>query len=344
MLGLKLSIFRGHSMRTRIIKILCGLLLLAVVVGLFVFCVSRLVTNKKSAGIIATNFVGYDFARAVTGDSSDVTMLIKPGAEAHDFEPSPEDIIRIKNSDLFIYVGGESEKWVEELLKDNEIPEEKTLRLMDFVELKEEEVVDGMEDVEEHEADEDSDHESANHGKDAENEYDEHVWTSPANAIKIINGIKDKLSKINPENAESYTANAQKYVAVLSEIDRELRDIIAESNKKELLFGDRFPFRYFVDEYGLAYSAAFPGCSEQTEASSNTIAFLINKAKEAGIKTILKIELTSDKLAEAIADEVGGKVLVLNAAHNISQEDFDRGVTYADIMKKNIEVLKEALE
>lgn len=302
--------------------------LLVLIIGFF--AVSRLSVNKKTAEIISTSFVGYDFARAVVGDDTKISMLIKPGTEMHDFEPTPEDIINIKNANLFIYIGGESDEWVANLLEDNEIPKEKTLRLMDLVEIKEEELSEGMEESEE--------------DNDDEIEYDEHIWTSPVNAIKLVKVISDRLSDIYPEKVEIYAQNADSYTARLSSIDQQIQDIVTSSNKKELIFGDRFPFRYFVDEYGLNYYAAFPGCAEQTEASSKTIAFLINKAKADNIKTILKIELTSDKLAQTIADETGGKVLTLNAAHNISQADFDGGLTYADIMENNISVLREALK
>ena len=318
------------TMKNKLPKVIGGILSIMLIVSICIFAIARLSQNKKTTNIISSNFVGYDFARAVTGDKSKVAMLLKPGAEMHDYEPTPEDIINIKNADLFIYVGGESDKWVEDLLKDNEVPKEKTLRLMDLVEVKEEELIEGMEEREHH-------HEE-------EIEYDEHIWTSPVNAVKLVNGIKDKLSKIYPENENIYTKNADAYISRLLNINQKIRDVVASSDKKELIFGDRFPFRYFADEYGLDYYAAFPGCSEQTEASSKTIAFLINKAKSNNIKTILKIELTSEKLAKSIADEAGAKVMTLNAAHNISSEDFEKGVTYADIMERNIEVLKEALK
>jgi zinc transport system substrate-binding protein len=273
-----------------------------------------------------------------------MSMLLKPGAEMHDFEPTPEDIIKIREADLFIYVGGESDEWVEELLSDNEISKDKVLRLMDLVDVKEEELVEGME--KEHEDDrghEHADGEEHEHA-DGEVEYDEHVWTSPVNAMRMVDGVREKLATIYPEKREAFARNAEEYNARLMDIDRKIREVVAEGARKELIFGDRFPFRYFVDEYGLDYYAAFPGCSEQTEASSQTIAFLIDKAKAEGVKVILKIELTSDKLAQTIADEVGAKVMTLNAAHNISQEDFERGVTYAEIMEGNLEVLREALE
>lgn len=329
------------TMKNKLPKVIGGILSIVLIVSICIFAIARLSQNKKTTNIISSNFVGYDFAHAVTGDKSKVAMLLKPGAEMHDYEPTPEDIITIKNADLFIYVGGESDKWVEDLLKDNEVPKEKTLRLMDLVEVKEEELPEGME---EHEHESEESHEAREHHHEEEIEYDEHIWTSPVNAVKLVNGIKDKLSKIYPENENIYTKNADAYISRLLNIDQKIRDIVASSDKKELIFGDRFPFRYFVDEYSLNYYAAFPGCSEQTEASSKTIAFLINKAKSDNIKTILKIELTSEKLAKSIADEAGAKVMTLNAAHNISSEDFEKGVTYADIMERNIEVLKEALK
>ena len=326
-------------MKNKVLKTLSSIAIIALILGASIFVITKFAGNKNSARIISSNFVGYDFARAVTGDKSEVSMLLKPGAEAHDFEPTPEDIINIKNADLFIYVGGESDEWVERLLEGNEIPAEKTLRLMDLVEVKEEGLSEGMEEHEEHE----HSHE-AHEAHETHEEYDEHIWTSPLNAIQLVNGIKTKLATIHPENKSTYTQNAGSYISRLLAIDQKIRDVVSSSAKKELIFGDRFPFRYFVDEYGLRYYAAFPGCSEQTEASSQTIAFLINKAKTDGIKTILKIELTSDKLAKTIAEETGAKVLTLNAAHNISKEDFESGLTYADIMEANVNVLKGALK
>ncbi|MBR2855489.1 zinc ABC transporter substrate-binding protein [Candidatus Saccharibacteria bacterium] len=328
-----------NTISNRPFKIICWTVLAVAILTLCVFMVIKLGNRGKTASIISSNYIGYDFARAVTGENDTVSMLIKPGAEIHDFELTPEDIINIKNADLFIYVGGESEEWVEDLLASNEIPPGKVLRLMDIVEAKEEELSEGMEGHETHEP-----HESRDTHHESEVEYDEHIWTSPVNAIKLINAIKDKLSTIHPERRDVYKTNADSYIARLSDIDQKIRNVVANGNRKELIFGDRFPFRYFVDEYGLSYYAAFPGCSEQTEASSQTIAFLVDKAKADNIKTILKIELTSDKLAQAIAGEVGAQVLTLNAVHNISEEDFRNGVTYADIMEENIKVLQEALE
>lgn len=304
------------------------IILTLIIIG--IFSLSRLRSLKSPASIISTTFPGYDFARAVTGDSTKLKMLVSPGTEIHNFEPTPQDIIDINNSDLFIYVGGESDEWVERLLENNEIPTDKTLRLMDIIKPLEEEHVEGMEEEHNHDHHED--------------EYDEHIWTSPVNAAKIVKAIKDKLTKIYPSEAVLYQKNAEAYVNRLFSIDYQIRGIINNSNKKELIFGDRFPFRYFSNEYGLDYFAAFPGCSEQTEASSNTIAFLIDKVKADDIKVVLKIELTDGKLANTIAEATGAKVLELNSAHNISLSDFDSGLTYTDIMEQNLKVLEEALK
>lgn len=295
-------------------------------IGIIAFFILWPKFNPTDAKIISTNFVGYDFARAVTGDATRAKMLIKPGTELHNYEPSPQDIIAIQNAELFIYNGGESDAWVDKILEDNSISRDKTLRLMDFVDLKTEEKKEGMESEEEE-----------------EKEYDEHIWTSPKNAIRLIEVIRDKLAKIKADESESFHENARNYIERIKDIDENFRVIIEAAPRKELIFGDRFPFRYFVDEYGLDYYAAFPGCSDQTEASSSTIAFLVDKVKSTGAKAVFKIELTNGQLAKTIAEESGAKVYELNAAHNISEEEYTSGRTYADIMEKNVDTLKEAL-
>ena len=290
--------------------------------------------NDSKLSIVATNYPCYDFARAVVGNIDDISlkMLLKPGSEMHDYDPTPQDIIAIKKSDIFIYVGGESDTWIEDILSDIDTSKTKVIKLMDYVNLKEEEIVDGMESDEEEEEEEE------------EVEYDEHVWTSPVNAITIVGKIKDEVKLLDSENESIYEENASNYISKLNAINDSFRSIVNSANNKTLVFGDRFPLRYFVDEYGLSYYAAFPGCSEQTEASAKTISFLINKVKEEKVKVVFHIELSNGKIAKTIADETGAKVLEFHSAHNISQSDFDAGVTYVDIMNKNINVLKEALK
>ena len=282
--------------------------------------------NKTT--IIATNFPAYDFAREITkGSDIEVKMLLKPGSESHDYEPTPKDIISISKSSMFIYVGGESDEWVDDLLDSIDTSNIQIVKMLDEVNAVYEEKVEGMQ------SDEDEE----------EKAYDEHVWTSPKNVIIISRTIRDEISKIDPNNRELYNNNFNEYKSKLDSLDNEFRKIVQNSNRRELIFADRFPFRYFVDEYGLSYYAAFPGCSSETEASTKTISFLINKVREDDIPVILTIEFSNKKIAKTISKETGAKILEFNSAHNISSEDFESGKTYLDIMNDNLEVLKEAL-
>ena len=322
------------SLKIIIVFVAIMLAIIGAVVGF-----SNLNKNNKKVSIITTNFPAYDFARAVAGEEADIKMLIKPGAEIHDFEPTPQDIIDIKNSKMFIYTGGESDEWIEDVLDDINTNDTKLFRMMDAVEAVEEEIVDGMEHEHEHE---DGNEEGQEHEKE-EAEYDEHVWTSLKNAQKIVGNIKDELVKISPENKNIFESNAEKYVNKLRKIEQEFQDVVKNGSRKTIVFGDRFPLRYFVDDYGLSYFAAFPGCSDQTEASSKTVAFLVDKIKSEKIPVVFKIEMSSGKIADTIANETGAKVLTFNSAHNISADDFKNGMTYAEIMEKNVKALEEAL-
>lgn len=282
-------------------------------------------TEEKKITIVTTNFPCYDFVRAIVKDTDvDIKLLIKPGTQIHDFDPTPKDIMDIENSDMFVYIGGESDDWVNNILKTNRI--NNIVKLMDLVSTIEEETVEGMEIEDEEEI-----------------EYDEHIWTNPVNVIKIINTLKEEIINIDQNNKEIYEKNANNYIKELKNIDSEIRNIVDASKRKELIFGDRFPFVYFTKEYGLKYYAAFPGCSDETEASAKTLSYLINKVKEDNIPFILKIELSNSKIADTIASETNTKVLEFNSAHNISEKDFKRGKTYVDIMNENIKVLRQVL-
>lgn len=307
----------------RVIFILLTGLMVIALVALIVIKFHERPTNAR---IIATNFIGYDLARAVTGDASEVAMLLSPGADAHDYDPTPADIINIEQCELFIYVGGESDAWVTDLLQNNEISPNKTLRLMDYVDLKLEDDAHSVEVASNEHVD----------------EYDEHIWTSPTNVLRLIAAVEAKLAELDPARSATYEANAAAYATKFAAFDHELKEI-SSSTRYELIFADRFPFRYLVDEYGLDYLAAFPGCSEQTEASSATIARLIDEVQRTGTTTVLKLELTSDSLARAIAEATGATILELHSGHNISQSDFTAGITYADIMANNLNVLRKAL-
>ncbi len=310
-------------------KIIGAIISLIIILAVTIAAISFSRTDEKKISIVATNFPAYDFARAVVGEAAEIKMLVKPGAEVHDFEPTPQDIIDIQKSELFICTGGESDEWVEDVLASAEADGVRTLKMMDKVETVEEETVEGMEDEEKEES--------------GEVEYDEHVWASVRNAEKIVGRIKDELAGIFPEKKADFEKNAAEYIGELEKIDQEFREVVENGDRKIIVFGDRFPLRYFADDYGLEYFAAFPGCSEQTEASSKTIAFLIEKIKSEKIPAIFKIEMSSGKIAETIANETGAKILTFNSAHNISAEDFASGITYAEIMSQNVKVLEEAL-
>ena len=272
--------------------------------------------------VVATNFPAYDFTRAVVG-ADDVTMLIPAGAEVHGFEPTPEDIAQITRAKLFVYNGGESEEWVEKILES--AGDIRSLRMMDLVETVEEETTEGME------AEEDS-------------KIDEHVWTSPKNAMKIVDGVYEEMSKISPEKTAEYQERADEYIRKLEKVDEKIRETVMNGSRRKIVFGDRFSLRYFTNEYGLEYFAAFPGCAEETEVSAKTLKFLVDKVREDKIPVVFRLELSSGKVAEMIAEETGAKVLEFNSAHNISKTDFENGRTYIEIMEDNIKVLSEALK
>lgn len=299
--------------------------------------------------IVTTNFAEYDFARQITGDKADVKMLLKPGAESHSYEPSPQDIKTIQDSDLFVYVGGDSDEWVGDILESMD-KKPNTFKLMDAVDLMEEEVKEGM--VHEHHHDDEHEHEHEEHADKHEHEHeehadepemDEHVWTSPVNAIKIVEKMSAEIIKLDPNNADTYKKNTEEYIKKLQKLDGEFRDVVKNGKRKEIVVGDRFPFLYFVKEYGIEYYAAFPGCSKDTDTNPATIAFLTEKVKEDNIPVVFHIELSNEQMSKAIAEATGAKSELLNAVHNISDEDFKKGVTYIDLMEHNVEVLKEAL-
>ena len=325
---------------------------LVLMVGLLTFLVlNREKFEQKKYSVVSTSFPGYDFARAVTKNTNISTkMLVKPGAETHTYEPTPQDIIDIKNADMFIYVGGDSDTWVEKILKDVDTKKTHVVKLVDLVSTVEEEIVEGMEDEDEHEHDHDHDHDHEHdhdhdhkHDHDEEEEgveIDEHVWTSPKKAMEIVKKIAEVASEIDVAEKNKIDDNAEKYVAEIAQVDKDLHQAI-DGKISEIVVADRFPFRYFADEFGLKYAAAFSGCSEQTEASAKTISFLINKVKQDKIKKIYKIELSNGKIAETVSKDTGAEVLELHSAHNVTAEDFSKGVTYVDLMKRNLLALSK---
>lgn len=281
--------------------------------------------------IVATNFPPYDFARQIAGDAAEVTMLLSPGEESHTFEPTPQDIIKIQQADLFIMCGGESDQWAKNLVSGSELDENKILAMMDCVETVPEEITDGMQ------------HEHAEEDHSEFYEYDEHVWTSPVNAEAICQKIYEKISEADEENELLYASNLKAYLSKLDELDKEFQDVVSSGTRKTLVFGDRFPFRYFADQYGLNYFAAFPGCSGETEPDAATMKFLIDKVNEEKIPVVLHVELSNQKIADAICEATGAKKALFHSCHGVTKEEFEHGETYVSLMKKNVDVLKEAL-
>ena len=297
--------------------------------------------NPGKISIVTTIFPVYDFARAVAGDQAELTMLVKPAAEVHSYDPSPADIIKIQDADVFIYIGGENDAWVSTILESMDISDKKIIRLMDAVKPVAEETVEGMEAEAEEVTAENTEKESA--PAKPEIEYDEHIWTSPKNAILMVDEIAAALAEVDTSNAAVYTNNAAAYTAQIQAVDDEIAGIVTASTNKLLVFGDRFPFRYFVDEFGLEYQAAFPGCSTDTEASAGTLAYLMNTIKEQNIKYVYYIELSNQNIVRAISEQTGAQQLQLHSAHNVTKDDFEAGVTYVSIMQQNAENLRKGL-
>ena len=293
--------------------------------------------------VVTTIFPQYDFVRQIAGDSVDLKMLLKPGEETHSYEPTPQDIIAIQNSDIFIYVGGESDAWVEDILDSMPDAGMRTLKLIDCVDTVEEEHVEGMQEQPGHSHEEEEYHGDETEEAHSVHEIDEHVWTSPVNASAIVDEIKELLAQTDPENRQRYEENAEAYEAELAALDAAFREVVDNAGRRLVIFGDRFPFRYFADEYGLDYYAAFPGCASDTEPSAAVMAFLINKVAEEKVPAVLKMELSNENIANAIAEATGTEVRTFYSCHNLTAEEFENGETYLSMMQKNVETLKEVL-
>ena len=298
---------------------------------------------EKKLKVVTTIFPQYDFVRQIAGDQVELQMLLKPGEETHSYEPTPQDIIAIQNCDLFIYVGGENDAWVEDILESMPDNGRKTLKLTDCVDTVEEEQKEGMKEERDHDHEDGQDQDSHDEESHSVHEIDEHVWTSPVNAEKIVEVLADQLEELDQKNAAVYKENAAEYEEKLQELDGQFREVVENADSRLLIFGDRFPFRYLAEEYGLDYYAAFSGCASDTEPSAATMAFLINKVKEEKVPTVLKMELSNDNIAKAIAEATGTDVKVFYSCHNLTAQEFKDGETYLSMMEKNVETLKEVL-
>ena len=330
-------------------KITALLLALFMLVGALAGCGKQNDTNKTDKlSIVTTIFPEYDWVREILGDKADnaeITMLLDNGVDLHSYQPTADDIVKISDCDLFIYVGGESDGWVEDALRNAANRNMKVINLLEILgdSVKTEEIVEGMQ--EEHE------HEDAHAHDDAEEheheeEADEHVWLSLKNAKMLVRVISKALQELDPDNKDIYAANADAYVKRLSALDADYQAAVDAASNKTILFGDRFPFRYLVDDYGLRYYAAFVGCSAETEAGFETISFLAKRVDEWKLPCVLTIEGAQHKIAETVVRNTTAKnqrVLTMDSMQSTTTQDVKNGTTYLSVMEKNLSVLKEAL-
>ena len=341
-------------------------------------------TSKPKLKIVTTIFPEYSWTKELLGSHEkavELILLAKKGVDMHSYQPSAEDILRIANCDLFLYVGGESDKWVDKALKEGGNPKRRVLNLMKLMgdRAKVEEEVEGMEKHDHHEHDKDAnarpkndkqdekhehhdkdkheekhehekEHDTVKHdGKDhhEQPEYDEHVWLSLKNADIVCKAIAEELAALDSKNAETYRANYTAYSKKMAALDAKYKEAVTKAPVKTVLFGDRFPFRYLTDDYGLQYYAAFNGCSAETEASFATVAFLAKKMDELKLPAVLTIEGRQHKLAQTIVENTKAKnqkVLTLNSMQSVTEEEIKKGITYLAVMEQNLNVFKEALQ
>ena len=298
-------------------KLLLLILILSVVISIS-GCTTE--TNKtEKLQIVATIFPAYDFAKQICGDLADVKMLLKPGMESHTYDPTTKDIININNADIFIYTGGESESWVNEILSSVDNGKTTIISMLNVVDTP---------------IEKDSHDHNHNHIK-----FDEHIWTSPKKAIDITKSISDAVILSDSKNKDIYTENTNNYIKKLQEIDEAFAEI---EFKKPLIIGDRFPFSYLADDYDIEYYSAFTGCSEETEPGAKTMAELIEKIQANNISTVFYIEFSNQRIANTISDATGCKKLMLHSCHNLSKEDFESNKTYLQLMHENLNNIKEA--
>lgn len=302
-------------------KKIISIFLLFVVTFAFCSC-GEVERSTGKISVVTTIFPYYDFARSVSKGTCDVDMLLKPGSDVHSFEPTPSDILKIRNADLFIYNGGESDEWVDSILEslgDSDKPV--VMKMTDYVKPLTEM---------------DADHH-------AEDEEDEHIWTSLDNAKTLVSKISDEVSKLDQKHKTVYNKNGLDYIEKISKVQSEIENTVNSSESKKIVVGDRFPLLYFATEFSLDWECAFPGCSTETEPSLDRLSKLTDTIEKDKIKTILKLEMSENKVAATLADETNTKVRTFYSAESVSKEDFANNITYVDLMERNNNALKEAL-
>ena len=326
------------------VLILATIIIITLGIVMAIFIKPRNTQQTDKLSIVTTTFSTYDFTRQIVGDKAEITLLLDPGVDSHSYEPSAGDLVKIKNADIFIYIGGEMEQWVDKVFETDIINKDKTkmIQVTECIETIEEQDVDGAEEEQYHNDEDklDEAHEEIHeHGA-----FDEHIWTSPSNAIKMVKYLSEQFCNLDKENKNIYEKNADNYIAQIDDLRTRIQEIVDNKKRDRLVFGDKMPMQYFLNEFELTASAAFNGCSTEAEPSIKTITYLINKVKEENIPVVLYIELSTGKTAKSIANETGAKVLQIQTLHNISKDDFKNGETYVSLMQRNLKVLKEALQ
>lgn len=266
--------------------------------------------DDKKLNIVCTAFPQYDFVREIAGESVNLSLLLKFGSDAHSFEPTPQDIININNADLFIMIGGVSEEWADKIVKNNTNKKIHVLRLIDYID---------------------------------KSGDDEHIWTSPKNAIKMANEICNSLIEISPENKITYQENLRMFSEKAENLHREFSKVVKSGKRDSVIFADRFPFKYLANDIGLKYFSAFSGCSANTEPSASSVASLVDKIKTENFPAVFAVDYSEPKIANSIKNETGVKILKIYSCHMVSKEQFENGESYLSIMEKNLSALKEAL-
>ncbi|MBQ1212749.1 MAG: zinc ABC transporter substrate-binding protein [Clostridia bacterium] len=294
-----------------------------------VFCLFSAVSCEKSEekdgiNVVCTIFPQYDFTRNIVGEAASVTLLVPPGKEAHSYEATLADMAKLRKADLVVYVGGDIDGWVLTALEGTDIP---TVSMLDAVTL-----ISG--------SCEEESHDDHNHAEGV----DQHVWTSPKNAMLISEAIRDALCTLDAENSALYTENCANYVKKLAELDKKFETAAENANNRMIVFAEKFPFGYLCEHYGIEHYAAFEGCSTQSEPSLTVLASLASIIRENSLSAVLTVEFSSATVADWLANETGARVLTLHSCHSLTQEEFSRGETYLSLMEKNLEALTEAMK
>ncbi|MGN0528992.1 MAG: metal ABC transporter substrate-binding protein [Eubacterium sp.] len=325
-------------------KIFCALTAVIIMITAFTGCTSNessaeKTDNTQKISIIATIFPEYDWVRQIAKNTDNIqlTLMLDNGVDLHNFQPTADDIINISDCDMFIYTGGESDKWVDDALKQAKNESVKSINLMEILKdsVKTEETKEGMQEAEDDE-----------HEQEEEEEYDEHVWLSLRNAVTACNEIADALCEIDPDNAQTYNDNFTAYKKELESLDAQYTEAVNNASKKTILFADRFPFRYLAEDYSLDYYAAFSGCSAETEASFETVKFLASKVDELGLTAVLTIENPQHQIARTVVENTKDKnqqILSMDSMQSTTSKDAENGKTYLGIMQSNLDVLIQAL-